>query len=206
MVEKNSKGRDHSRPFFSPKYQMEEAFLYCWTDHRKEMLYVGYHKGSPEDGYICSSKTMKAAWKERPEDFTRKIIATGTLTDMKALETKVLCSMNAARDPKMYNKHNGGRNFVCVGHTNETRNKMSSTWKSRNQWNCDPVKAHAAWPPGSKHTDETKERMRRAAPKHSKSRSARMTTNNPMKNPETIAKMLATRKLKREAKNDSHRS
>ena len=35
---------------------MKEAFVYCWTDHKTNKLYVGVHKGSINDGYICSSK------------------------------------------------------------------------------------------------------------------------------------------------------
>jgi hypothetical protein len=30
--------------------------------------------GSVDDGYVCSSKTMKRAWKRRPEDFKRRIL------------------------------------------------------------------------------------------------------------------------------------
>lgn len=37
---------------------MAESFVYCWTDHKRSKLYIGYHKGSPDDGYVCSSKRM----------------------------------------------------------------------------------------------------------------------------------------------------
>ncbi len=31
------------------KNQNKEAFVYCWTDHKNKMLYVGSHKGSIDD-------------------------------------------------------------------------------------------------------------------------------------------------------------
>ena len=48
------------------------------------------HKGSVDDGYICSSKHMMPEYKVRPDDFTRQIIATGTLNDCRALEIALL--------------------------------------------------------------------------------------------------------------------
>ena len=54
------------------------AFLYKWTDHERNMFYVGAHKGHPDDGYVCSSKYMLEEYKERPEDFSREILLIGT--------------------------------------------------------------------------------------------------------------------------------
>jgi hypothetical protein len=54
-----------------------EAFIYRWTDHKKNMFYVGSHKGPKDDGYVCSSKLMLEQYKERPKDFSRHIIAEG---------------------------------------------------------------------------------------------------------------------------------
>jgi len=44
------------------------AFLYRWTDHKYGIYYVGYHKGTPYDGYICSSEIMLRKYNKRPED------------------------------------------------------------------------------------------------------------------------------------------
>ena len=38
------------------------------------MLYVGSHWGDPLDGYVCSSKYMKDAYKKRSSDFMRRIV------------------------------------------------------------------------------------------------------------------------------------
>lgn len=48
-----------------------EAFVYCWTDHKNNMLYVGSHKGTPDDRYVCSSKYMLDQYKVRQQDFTK---------------------------------------------------------------------------------------------------------------------------------------
>ena len=67
-----------------------EAFVYSWSDHKTAKIYVGVHKGSPDDGYVCSSKPMKSEYIQRPEDFTRQIIATGTLNDCAVLEVAII--------------------------------------------------------------------------------------------------------------------
>lgn len=79
------------------------SFVYCWTDHALGKLYIGYHKGSVDDGYICSSKWMLKEYKKRPQDFTRQIIATGNVEDMIAFETILLKTLKVKNDPQFYN-------------------------------------------------------------------------------------------------------
>lgn len=50
------------------------GFVYIWYDRKHKRYYIGSHKGSFEDGYICSSSWMKRAYKRRPYDFKRKIL------------------------------------------------------------------------------------------------------------------------------------
>lgn len=89
------------------------------------MLYIGFHKGAKDDGYICSSKSMLEEYKNRPEDFSRQIIASGTTELMKKFETILLKTVNAKNDKKFYNKHNGDGDFICKAHTRETRELLS---------------------------------------------------------------------------------
>lgn len=84
---------------------MATGFVYCWTDIKNNMLYVGSHKGDIEDGYICSSKYMLEEYKKRPEDFSRQIIAEGEIENIRKLETKILQSVNASVNEDFYNKH-----------------------------------------------------------------------------------------------------
>lgn len=50
------------------------GFVYLWYDRKHRRYYVGSHWGHIEDGYICSSKWMRNAYKYRPDDFKRRII------------------------------------------------------------------------------------------------------------------------------------
>lgn len=61
---------------------MEErhGFVYIWMDKKYNKFYVGSHVGEFNDGYVCSSKTMRQAYSRRPEDFKRRILYTQTGT------------------------------------------------------------------------------------------------------------------------------
>jgi len=89
------------------------------------MLYVGTHKGSEDDGYVCSSKPMLEEYSLRSDDFSRKIIAKGLYDDMISLENAILKSVNARKDPYFYNMHNGDGKFYNKGHTEAAKLKIS---------------------------------------------------------------------------------
>lgn len=52
------------------------GFIYIWYDRKRKMFYIGSHYGTTNDGYICSSNRMRDAYRRRPYDFKRRIIAT----------------------------------------------------------------------------------------------------------------------------------
>ena len=62
------------------------AFVYRWFNHQRNMYYIGVHKGTPDDGYICSSKYMKEDYQKNPEHFIREIVAEGEYKEMLELE------------------------------------------------------------------------------------------------------------------------
>lgn len=68
---------------------MNNSFVYCWSDKATAKVYVGVRKGTEDDGYICSSKHTLKAYAERPQDFTRQIIAKGSFKDCVELEIKI---------------------------------------------------------------------------------------------------------------------
>lgn len=104
-----------------------EAFVYVWTDHRDNKLYVGSHKGTEDDGYVCTSKLMLEEYKERPGDFTRQVIAHGKTEDIRGLEYTILRSANASRDKSFYNLRNcTSSKTYCKQHTKAARLKMSA--------------------------------------------------------------------------------
>lgn len=108
-----------------------EAFVYCWTDKKTNMLYVGSHKGSVEDGYVCSSKYMLEEYRKRPEDFSRQILAEGSHDEARSLEAAILRSVNAAINENFYNMHNCDGKFYLKKHTEEAKRKISEKHKGR---------------------------------------------------------------------------
>jgi len=108
-----------------------EAFVYCWTDHLTNMLYVGSHKGSTDDGYVCSSKLMKEQYEIRPQDFTRQIIAQGKTEDVRSLECKILTAINARIDEQFYNQTNGNGERHLKTHTISARQKIGNIHRGK---------------------------------------------------------------------------
>lgn len=110
---------------------MNDSFVYIWTDLLTSKQYIGYHKGTPDDGYVCSSKPMLTEYNMRPQDFTREIVAHGTQPDMLTFEQDFIKSTNAHNDPGYYNQALSVGPFYCTSHTQETRARMSTTHKGR---------------------------------------------------------------------------
>lgn len=146
-----------------------EAFVYCWTNKATNKLYVGSHKGSIDDGYICSSKYMLEEYNKRPDDFSRQIIAEGNLSDIRKLETKILQATNASVNEDFYNMHNNNGAYILKFHTEETKKKISQSEKgkkvseeSKNKMRFKKIgEKNNRF--GTKHTDETKRKMSFAA-------------------------------------------
>ena len=112
-----------------------EAFVYCWTDKTTNKLYVGSHRGPIDDGYVCSSKYMMREYNERPQDFSRQIVAQGSHADMRKFEAVILQSVNAKINEDFYNKHNND-GFYFDGWqkgqmSEEHRRKLSEARKKR---------------------------------------------------------------------------
>lgn len=86
-----------------------QAFLYMWVDKSNDMKYIGYHVGTLNDGYVCSSDLMMAEYEKRPDDFFRTILAWGTKDQMYELETLILLELGAATRGPFYNVSNNLR-------------------------------------------------------------------------------------------------
>lgn len=117
-----------------------EAFVYCWTDIKTNKLYVGWHKGSTDDGYICSSKLMLEEYNKRPNDFKREIIATGIAKDMVALESAILKAEKVTQNENYYNMHMSDGFYRLSSHTEETKKKISNTKKQARFKHSDKTK------------------------------------------------------------------
>jgi len=54
---------------------MKYGFVYLWYDRKSKRFYIGSHWGTYDDGYICSSRWMRNAYRRRPHDFKRRIVS-----------------------------------------------------------------------------------------------------------------------------------
>ena len=146
-------------------YTMTEAFVYCWTDHKTSKLYVGSHKGSTDDGYVCSSKYMMEEYRKRPEDFTRQIVAEGRLDDIRKLESSILKSVKARLDEQFYNKHdNDGLYFDGwkKGEFSDEHRKNMSIAASKRKRTKEHLENLHAGRRNSKNSNEHNEAIRKA--------------------------------------------
>lgn len=106
-----------------------EAFVYRWTDHTTGKVYVGYHKGTPDDGYISSGQYMLEEYRKRPADFSREILFFGSQEEAFDLEQKLIKNL-IKNSENTYNKRFGGQaepwNKGKSGcYSEETRKKIS---------------------------------------------------------------------------------
>ena len=152
-----------------------EAFVYTWTDWKTNQLYIGWHKGSVDDGYICSSKVMLEEYKKRPQDFTRQIVASGSSADMVNFEAVLLKGFDAKHNENFYNMHNGDGKFILFNHTQESKDKISASKKGTKRPDVtlrnlthNPAEGKYCGRPmqgelnpmyGKKHSDESRELM-----------------------------------------------
>jgi hypothetical protein len=109
------------------------GFIYIWYDRKYRRFYLGRHWGRVDDGYICSSNSMRDAYRRRPEDFKRRIISyvQTSVNDLVIEEQKWLNKIKIVECGKKY------YNVSLSASTPTMRNK--------------------------KHSDETKEKMKSAA-------------------------------------------
>jgi hypothetical protein len=112
------------------------AFVYKWTHVPTGRWYIGSRTKqgcNPDDGYICSSKTIKPLIAENLAEWHREILAVGDPAAMLELETRYLVSLDAKNDPMSYNQHNSDGKFSTSGQA--PWNKGLSLPKGRVAWN-----------------------------------------------------------------------
>jgi hypothetical protein len=142
------------------------SFVYIWSNISTNQKYIGVHKGTPDDGYICSSKTMLEDYHKTPDLFERTIIAYGSFDDMYELESKMLREVDAAKNPQYYNQSNNNGKFYMSRMPESGKEKLRQKALGR--------------PSPTKGIPNPKQRER-------------LLKNNPMKNPEIAAKTIETR-------------
>lgn len=128
--------------------QEKYGFIYIWYDRKHQRYYLGRHWGTENDGYICSQSNMRNNFKNRPEDFKRRIVS--IVNDKQALveeEQRWLNMINIEElGKKYYNINNRATTPTMRGrkHSAETVQKI----RSKNI--------------GKTRTEETKQKLREA--------------------------------------------
>ena len=84
-----------------------QGFTYCWSDHLHAKVYVGVHLGDLDDGYVCSSKSMLAEYKARPQDYTREILFSGPFAMCAQFEKSLIAGLFKQSKDTFYNRSNG---------------------------------------------------------------------------------------------------
>lgn len=107
-----------------------DSFVYKWTNTTLNKIYIGYHKGTEDDGYVCSSSST-IFW----EDFKnpnyiwqREILFRGDMKDCQLLESKLLDDIDITSD-HVYNN----RNNLMFNLTEEVREKLKQAAIKRGQ-------------------------------------------------------------------------
>lgn len=89
------------------------GFIYLWRDKKHNRYYIGSHWGTEDDGYICSSRQMRKAYKRRPSDFKRRTLE--IVEDRSVLydvETKWLQLAEKNKD-KHYNRNYNANHWTA---------------------------------------------------------------------------------------------
>lgn len=98
-----------------------EAFVYIWKNLTNGKSYIGYHKGTEDDGYISSSSS-ELFWSDFNDQFMkweREIVHRGTCNECLHHEQQLLKSIDLS-ESRWYNNARG----ATVIFTDEVREKI----------------------------------------------------------------------------------
>lgn len=112
---------------------MTMAYLYKWTHIPTNKWYIGSRTRKnchPTDGYICSSKIVKPLILEDKSNWYRTVLIVGDPLYIRNLETKLLCSLNAADNEMSYNQNNSNGKFYFTGRTHSESAKQKIAEKN----------------------------------------------------------------------------
>jgi hypothetical protein len=125
-----------------------EAFVYIWKNLTNGCQYIGYHKGSKDDGYVSSSASERFwdDYKNPDMQWTREILAEGSTEECLKIEQNMLKSININSD-LWYNNARGAE----IIFTEEVKDKI----RKHHLGGTSGMK-------GKKHSDEAKAKMSKA--------------------------------------------
>jgi hypothetical protein len=134
------------------------GFVYIWFDKYRKMYYIGSHWGTETDGYVCSSNRMRDAYRRRPNDFKRRIIA--VVQDRNVLLEQEQKWLSLAEGKSYY------YNFCFVTKNpwwSNEQSKLTVGQKISRAHKSNPN--HGAWSKGKVLSEETKEKISKSTSK-----------------------------------------
>lgn len=138
------------------------GFIYVWFDKKYNKFYIGRHWGTIDDGYICSSRTMRQSYNRRKEDFKRRIISYihTTKEDLIVEEQRWLDMINKDElGVRYYNKtlRSDAPSHRFCQHSEETKRKISDSMRGNKPSEYNKIKRLESCL-GRKQSDEEKEK------------------------------------------------
>lgn len=113
------------------------GFVYIWFDRKNKKFYIGRHWGTEDDGYICSSNTMREAYRRRPKDFKRRIVSHVNDKEVLISEEQRWLDMIKPNEigTRYYNKTLKATTPSTRGysHTEETKRRISESNKGKSR-------------------------------------------------------------------------
>ena len=173
-----------------------DSFVYRWTNLTLNKIYIGWHKGSEDDGYVCSSASAQF-WNDYNNTsykWQREILFKGTMPECQLLESDILDSLDITSD-NIYNN----RNNIMFNLDEEVRAKLkaaalkrgadpqyrrSQAERSRAQWAANPERRKLQSEKAKQQvmTDEIKEKIRLARTKQVITKESRLKSASTIKN------------------------
>lgn len=143
------------------------GFIYVWYDKLYKRYYVGRHWGTENDGYICSSNSMRDAHRRRPDDFKRRIVA-------KIFDSKETLIIEEQRWLNMIDPQECGKKYY-----NKTLKSSSPSMRGRKH-SPETIEKMRNAATNRKHSEETKEKLRllNLGKKHSEETKKKISSNN----------------------------
>lgn len=133
---------------------MKTGLIYIWYDKKHKRFYLGCHWGKEDDGYICSSRWMRKAYRRRPQDFKRRIIQRGIekklLRDVEHQWLQLIPKEELGK--KYYNLRT--HNWGCNEYSEESRLKISKALRGKPK----------PWLKGKMLSEERRAKMRKPKP------------------------------------------
>lgn len=177
-----------------------DSFVYCWTNTTLDKIYIGWHKGTEDDGYICSSSSSQF-WEDfRNENFKwkRDIIYKGTMAECQLLESQMLDSVDITSDKIYNNKNNLMFNLTeevkaklklaAIKRGENVEYRIAQAERTRASWAANPERRKIQSEKAKNQivTEETKEKIKLARSKQIITKESRIKAANAIKNSPNI--------------------